>query len=135
MAEDLSSRSISGSDICDRCEYSSRQLHPSCTACKRTARAGGPPHPLPPFPLFFSVCAVRWVVRYLVDPLSYFSFQPVFHDWYNKRRGMCYPVCGMMHIKEPLLLIRNSSLSGGSGFLLSISEWSFTICLTPYNSK
>ena len=29
----------------------------------------------------------------------YFSFQPVPHDWCNK--GMCYPVCGMMHIKEP----------------------------------
>ena len=28
------------------------------------------------------------------------------HDWCNKEgRGMCYPVCGMMHIKEPLLLI------------------------------
>ena len=21
-------------------------------------------------------------------------------DWCNKDRGMCYPVCGMMHIKE-----------------------------------
>ena len=40
-----------------------------------------------------------------VDPLSYFSFQPVLHDWRNKGRGMCYPVCGMVHIKEPLLLI------------------------------
>ena len=29
-----------------------------------------------------------------VDPLSYFSFQPVLHDWCNKGRGMCYPVCG-----------------------------------------
>ena len=48
---------------------------------------------------------------------------------------MCYPVCGMMHIKEPLLLIGKSSLCGGSGFLLSLSEWSFTICLTPYNRK
>ena len=38
-----------------------------------------------------------------VDPLSYFSFQPVLHDWCNKGRGVCYPVCGMMHIKEPLL--------------------------------
>ena len=27
-----------------------------------------------------------------VDPLSYFSFQPVLHDWCNKGRGMCYPV-------------------------------------------
>ena len=23
----------------------------------------------------------------------------------NKGRGMCYPVCGMVHIKEPLVLI------------------------------
>ena len=41
----------------------------------------------------------------MVDPLSYFSFKPVFHDWCNKGRGMCYPDFGMMHIKEPLLLI------------------------------
>ena len=41
-----------------------------------------------------------------------FSFQPVLHDWCNKGRGMCYPVCGMVHIKEPLLLIGKSSLSG-----------------------
>ena len=45
----------------------------------------------------------------MVDPLSYFSFQPVFHDWCTKGHGMCYLVCGMVHIKEPLLLI--------SGFL------------------
>ena len=51
---------------------------------------------------------VRWVVGsilHVVDPLSYFSFQPVLHNWCNKGRGMCYPVCGMVHIKEPLLLI------------------------------
>ena len=51
---------------------------------------------------------VRWVVGSIlhrVDPLRYFSFQPVLHDWCNKGRGMCYPVCGMVHIKEPLLLI------------------------------
>ena len=35
------------------------------------------------------------------------------------------PVCGMMHIKEPLLLIGMSSLS----------EWSSSICVTPYNRK
>ena len=59
----------------------------------------------------------------------------LFHDWCNKGRGMCYPVCGMVHIKEPLLLIEKSSPYGGSGFPLSLSEWSFTICLTPYNRK
>ena len=81
---------------------------------------------------------VRWVVGSIlhgVDPLSYFSLQPVLHDWCNKGRGLCYPVCGMVHIKEPLLLIGKSSPCGGSGFPLSLSEWSFTICPTPYNRK
>ena len=57
------------------------------------------------------------------------------HDWCNKGPGMCYPVCGMMHIKEPLLLIRKNSLCGGSKFPFSLSEWSLFICLTPYNRK
>ena len=77
---------------------------------------------------------VRWVVGSIlhgVDPLSFFSF----HDWFNKGRGMYYPVCGMMHIKEPLLLIGKSSLCDGSEFPLSLSEWSSTICVTPYNRK
>ena len=81
---------------------------------------------------------VRWVVGSIlhgVDPLSYFSFQPVFHDWCNKGRGMRYPVCEMMHRQKPLLLIGKSSLCRGSGFPLSLSEWSFTICPTPYNRK
>ena len=52
----------------------------------------------------------------LIAP-SYFLFQPVLHDWYNKGCGMCYSVCGMVQIKEPLLLIENSPCSGSSGFL------------------
>ena len=55
---------------------------------------------------------------------------PASGDWCNKGCGMCYPVSGMVHIKEPLLLIGNSS-----GFPLSLSEWYFTICPTPYNRK
>ena len=52
----------------------------------------------------------------MVDPLSYFSFQPV-------HPRQVYPVCGMMHIKETLLLIGKSRpYSGGSGFSLSLSE-------------
>ena len=81
---------------------------------------------------------VWWVVGSIlhgVDPLSYFSFQPVLHNWWYKGCGMCYPVCGMVHIKEPLLLIDKSSLCGGSGFPFSLSEWSLTICLTPYNCR
>ena len=73
----------------------------------------------------------------MVNPLSYFSFQPVLHDWCNKGRGMYYPVCGMMHIKEPLLLIGKSSPCGGSRFPLSLSRYLAgpLPCLTPYNRK
>ena len=66
---------------------------------------------------------VRWVVGSIlhgVDPLSYFSFHPVLHNWCNKGGGMCYPFFGMVHIKEPLLLIGKNSPCGGSGFPLNI---------------
>ena len=66
---------------------------------------------------------------------THFLFQPVLHDWCNKGCGMCYPVYGMMHIKEPLLLIGKNSPCGGSRFPLLLSEWSITICLMPYNCK
>ena len=69
----------------------------------------------------------------MVNPLSYFSFQPVLHDWCNKGRSIRYSVCGMLRIKEPLLLIGESSLCGGSRFALKLSKWS--ICLTPYHHK
>ena len=72
---------------------------------------------------------------FTVNPLNDFSFQPVFHDWCNKDRGMWYPVCGSLHIIEPLLLIEMNSQCCGSGFHLSLSEWFFTIWLTPYNRK
>ena len=72
----------------------------------------------------------------VVNPLSYFSFQPVLHDWYTKDCGMCYPVCGIENIKEPFLLLGKSNpCSRGSVFPLSLSEWSFTICLKPCNRK
>ena len=48
---------------------------------------------------------------------SYFLFHPVLHDWCNKGRGMYYPVCGMMHIKESLLLFGKSSYVAAAGFL------------------
>ena len=65
---------------------------------------------------------------FVVDPFSYFTFQLVLHKWCNKSRSMCYPVCGMVHIKVPLLLIeKNSTWGGDSWFPL------FTIRLTPYN--
>ena len=41
--------------------------------------------------------------------LGYYLVRPVLHNWCNKGHGMCCPDCGMMRIKEPLLLIRKSS--------------------------
>ena len=43
-------------------------------------------------------------------------------------------VCVIIHIKI-LLLIGKRSPCGDSGFPLLLSEWFFTICLTPYNRK
>ena len=80
--------------------------------------------------LFKTICMT--FMRHLkfgrIAMIKYFSFQPVLHDWCNKGSGMCYPVCGMVHLKEPLLLIDKCSLCGGSGFPFSLSEWSLTIC-------
>ena len=59
----------------------------------------------------------------MMDLLSYLSFQPVLRDWCNKGRGVYYPVCGMMLINEPFLLIGKSSPCDGSGYPLSLSEW------------
>ena len=84
-----------------------------------------------PIELFLVPARCSSVVRafaHEVSPFSYFSF------WCNKGCGMCYPVCGMVHIKEPLLLIGTSSHVAAAGFL-SLSEWYFTICPMPYNRK
>ena len=68
---------------------------------------------------------VRWVVGSILHggPIELFLVPASAHDWCNKGHGMCYPVCGMVHMKEPLLLIGKSSPCGGSGFPLSLSEW------------
>ena len=42
---------------------------------------------------------------FMVDPLSYFSFHPVLHYWCNKGNNMCYPVCMLVYIKEPLNVV------------------------------
>ena len=84
------------------------------------------------FPL--SWCDESSDLSLMVDPLSYVSFQPVLHDWCSKGRGMCYPFCGVVHIKEPLLLIGNSSPCGDSGSPLPYVRRHITvkkqICLT-----
>ena len=56
-----------------------------------------------------------------LDPLSYFSFQPVLQTGVTKA-VVCAILSGIVHIKEPLLLIRKSSPCGGSGLPFSLSE-------------
>ena len=78
---------------------------------------------------------VRWVIGSILrgGPIDLFLVPAC--AGVIKGRGMCYPVCGIVHIKKTLLLTEKSSPCGGSGFPLSLSEWSFTICLTTYNRK
>ena len=45
------------------------------------------------------------------------QLQAVLHHRYNNGRGICCPVCVIVHIKEPLLLIGKSSPCGDSSFL------------------
>ena len=51
----------------------------------------------------------------MVDPLSYFPFQPVLHNWF------ILSCLWMVHIKDPLLLIENTGFLSSylSGPLLS----------------
>ena len=66
--------------------------------------------------------------------MSYFSFKQCSTTGVTKAM-VCVILSGMMHMKEPLLLIGKSRPCGGSEFLLSLSEWSFIIFLKPYNRK
>ena len=93
--------------------------------------------------LFSYVDVSIWHLSFLewCDGLSDRSFMGWTH-WAISRSSQCSMtgvtkavVCailyGMVHIKEPLLLIKKSSLCGSSRFPFSLSEWS----LTPYNRK
>ena len=69
-----------------------------------------------------SPCAVKRFLQALIHkwvPLRYVSFHPVQHDWCNKGCGMSHPICGMVHIKETLLLIGKSKPCSGGWFPLS----------------
>ena len=60
---------------------------------------------------------VRWVLGSIPHGglIELLFSQPVLHDRCNKGCGMCYPVCGMVHIKEPLLLIGELPVPMASG--------------------
>ena len=81
------------------------------------------------------ICSIhrhmRWVVGSIlhgVNPLSYFSFQTVLYDWCNKD---WYVLSCLWDDVYKRTLAANRKY-GSSGFHFSLSEWSFTICQTPY---
>ena len=41
----------------------------------------------------------------MVDPLNYISFQSLFHSWCYKDHGSFCPVCRVVDVKLPLLLV------------------------------
>ena len=62
----------------------------------------------------------------MVNRLSYFSFQPLLHKWRNKRRGMFFSVCGVVHAyKGPLAANRK----------VQSMKYYYLSGQTPYNSK
>ena len=69
----------------------------------------------------------------MVNPLSYFSFQSVFHDWINKGCGICYPVLVRDGAYKRFLAV-NWNVVAALAFL-SLFEWSFAMHLMPYNHK
>ena len=79
---------------------------------------------------------MRWVVGSTLrgGPIKLFSpSSQCSTTGVTKAVVMYYYVGKMVHIKEPLLLIGNSSPCGGSE--CPLTEWSFTICPTSYNHK
>ena len=73
--------------------------------------------------------------------LSYHSFQPVPHNWYNKVCGMYYPVCGMYYpvcgmvqIKVAANLKDQVHIVVAVGFLSHYLSGPFP-CLMPYHHK
>ena len=68
---------------------------------------------------------VRWVIGSILHGGSYSSFQPVLHDWCNKGCDMCYPVCGMVHLRlygvEHMLKDHSDSERKPAGFYMGYS--------------
>ena len=57
---------------------------------------------------------VQWDIQ-LIHPIELFLDPTSALLLYNTGCGTCYSVCGMVHIKEPLLLIKNPVPDRGTG--------------------
>ena len=75
---------------------------------------------------------VRWVVGSIRHGAIYRSSH--YTTTGLTKAVVCVILSGMMHIKEPLLLIGKSSHVAAAAFIL-LSEWSSTICSTPPSRK
>ena len=64
---------------------------------------------------------VQWVIRSIPHGGPIELFPASAPQLVNKGYGMCYLVCGMLHTKEPLLLIGKSSPCGMSRFPLLLN--------------
>ena len=53
------------------------------------------------------LCSQEWISSADLS-LNFFMLQQV-PDWYIKHHGIYYPVCGVVHIKDPLVLIGKNS--------------------------
>ena len=74
---------------------------------------------------------VRCVVGSILHggPTEVFLVLAMLHNWCNKSSGMYYPVYGIQHIKQPLLLIGKAA-----GFLCRYLSGPLQGS-TPYNRK
>ena len=61
----------------------------------------------------------QWIIGSIPHgvPIEVFLVPASAHNWCNKGHVMCYPVCGKMHIKEPLLLIERVAHLAAARFL------------------
>ena len=66
-----------------------------------------------------------------IDPSWWIHRAASTSSQYNKGRGMYYHVCGMVHIKDPLLLIDKSSLCPTSYFQRHITVNKMELFLGP----
>ena len=88
--------------------------------------------------VFFMTLMVQRVIESIPHgrPIKLFLIPVSAPQLVYKGCGICYPLCEIGHIKEPLLVIgKSNSWCGGFGLPFSLFEWSFAICLIPYNHK
>ena len=59
----------------------------------------------------------------MVDPLSYFLFQPVLHYWYNKGFVISCPVCKVVQNKRSLAANRKEILDCSGDSVILFAKW------------